>query len=218
MLAGGGAKVSQEDPEPGDQVSRRTALLATSDKRGVTDLARGLTELAWEVVATSGTAAFLRASGVPARDVSELTRLPTLLGGRLKTLDTSIFGGLLMRRGDPSDEAQERRHGFRRIDLLACTFYPFEDAATGRRDADPLELIDVGGPAMLRAAAKNHAFVLPLVSPDDYPSVVSALKDAAGDPAGVPGDLRRRLAARAFSASAVYDQSIASWLGAERSG
>ncbi|HWU86895.1 MAG TPA: hypothetical protein VN253_06455 [Kofleriaceae bacterium] len=191
---------------------RPVALLAASDKRGLVELGRGLVDLGWELVATSGTAALLRESGLAAADIAVTTGLPTLLGGRLKSLHHRVFGGLLRRRGHDADEDEVRRFDFLRIDLLACNFYPFE-RATPAKDRR-IELIDVGGPAMLRAAAKNHASVVPLADPDDYDAVLAALERAAGDPRGVSPSLRQALAARAFARTAAYDSAIAAWLEA----
>jgi phosphoribosylaminoimidazolecarboxamide formyltransferase / IMP cyclohydrolase len=187
----------------------KRALISVSEKRGVTELARGLAELGVELVSTGGTAALLRAAGLHVRDVAELTGFPEIMDGRIKTLHPRVHGGLLGRRG--LDEAVMARHGIEPIDMLIVNLYPFRETV-----ADPectideaIENIDIGGPAMLRAAAKNHAAVTVLVEPADYEAVLTALK-AAGE---IPYEMRFRLAAKAFAHVASYDSAVAYWLG-----
>jgi phosphoribosylaminoimidazolecarboxamide formyltransferase / IMP cyclohydrolase len=187
----------------------KRALISVSEKRGVTELARGLAELGVELVSTGGTAALLRAAGLHVRDVAELTGFPEIMDGRIKTLHPRVHGGLLGRRG--LDEAVMTRHGIEPIDMLIVNLYPFRETV-----ADPectideaIENIDIGGPAMLRAAAKNHAAVTVLVEPADYEAVLTALK-AAGE---IPYEMRFRLAAKAFAHVASYDSAVAYWLG-----
>jgi phosphoribosylaminoimidazolecarboxamide formyltransferase / IMP cyclohydrolase len=189
------------------QVKR--ALVSVSEKRGVTELARGLVELGVELLSTGGTAALLRAAGLPVRDVAELTGFPEIMDGRIKTLHPRVHGGLLGRRG--IDEAVMASHGIEPIDLLVVNLYPFRETV-----ADPectigeaVEHIDIGGPAMLRAAAKNHAAVTVVVEPSDYETVLTALR-AAGE---IPYEMRFRLAAKAFAHVASYDSAVAHWLG-----
>ena len=178
---------------------RRRALLSAADKTGIIELARGLHELSWELVATRGTEALVTASGLSVRPIRDHTSHGELFRGRLKTLDVRIFAGLLYRRGDEDDAATMQRHGFARIDLVACTFQPLSD-----------ETIDIGGPAMIRAAAKNHAGVIALVDPADYTPALAALQR--------DGELsaaeRRRLAAKAFRYTEAYDRAIAESLEA----
>jgi phosphoribosylaminoimidazolecarboxamide formyltransferase / IMP cyclohydrolase len=187
----------------------KRALISVSEKRGISDFARGLTALGIELVSTGGTAAMLRAAGLQVRDVAELTEFPEIMGGRVKTLHPRIHGGLLGRRG--MDEDVMASHGIPPIDLLVVNLYPFRETV-----ADPactveevVENIDVGGPAMLRAAAKNHAAVTVVVEPSDYDLVLTAL-NAAGE---IPPEMRLRLAAKAFAHVATYDSAVAHWLG-----
>jgi phosphoribosylaminoimidazolecarboxamide formyltransferase/IMP cyclohydrolase len=185
------------------------ALLAPYDKTGLEDLARGLVALGWELLATGGTEKALREAGIPVTSVADVTGFPEVLGGRVKTLHPAIHGGLLGKRSDPAHVAEMARHGIQGIDLLANNLYPFE--ATIARDGvtldDALENIDIGGPAMLRAAAKNFPDVVVLCDPRDYGAVLEALR--AG---GVHGEERRRLAAKAFQHVALYDTLVASYL------
>jgi phosphoribosylaminoimidazolecarboxamide formyltransferase / IMP cyclohydrolase len=187
----------------------RRALISVSEKRGVAEFARGLSELGVELISTGGTATLLRSAGLPVRDVTALTGFPEIMDGRIKTLHPRVHGGLLARRG--TDEAVMAAHGIEAIDLLAVNLYPFRERA-----ADPdctvdeaIEYIDVGGPAMLRGAAKNHAWVTVVVEPSDYATVLTALR-AANE---IPYEMRLRLAAKAFAHVASYDSAVAHWLG-----
>jgi phosphoribosylaminoimidazolecarboxamide formyltransferase/IMP cyclohydrolase len=188
----------------------RRALISVSDKTGAVDFALGLAARGVEILSTGGTAAALRQAGVPVLDVSVYTGFPEMMDGRLKTLHPKIHGGLLGRRG--TDDAVMLAQGIPPIDLLAVNLYPFEQTVA-RPDSDlamAIEHIDVGGPAMLRAAAKNYAAVAVVVDPDDYPEVLDALAAAGG---AVPVDLRLRLAVKAFEHTARYDGAIANYLG-----
>jgi phosphoribosylaminoimidazolecarboxamide formyltransferase/IMP cyclohydrolase len=149
---------------------------------------------------------------VPVKDVEHLTKAPELFGGRVKTLDPVVFGGLLFRRGVPGDERVALSRGIPRIDLVACNFHPFVEAVSNGTlaTAEALDHIDVGGPSMVRAAAKNHPAVLPLVDPLDYPFVLEALSG----PGGLSLEERRRLAVKAFRCTAAYDIAIADHLAA----
>ena len=192
-----------------DFVRVRRALLSVSDKTGLEALARGLAGHGVELVSTGGTAAALRAAGLHVRDVAELTGVPEMMDGRLKTLHPAIHGGLLALRDDPAHAAAAEAHRIPPIDLLVVNLYPFEaTVARGAPRAEIVETIDIGGPAMLRAAAKNHEFVAVVTDPADYPALVEEL--GANDGA-LSRATRRRLAARAFQASAAYDAAIASW-------
>ena len=187
------------------------ALISVSDKTGVVDFARALHALGIEVLSTGGTARQLREAGVPVTDVSSYTGFPEMMDGRVKTLHPKIHGGLLARR-DTDSEAM-REHGIAGIDLLVVNLYPFE-RTVAKPDCDlatAIENIDVGGPAMLRAAAKNHAWVTVVVDAGDYPAVLEELR-AGG---AVAPSTRFRLAARAFEHTARYDGAIASYLGAQ---
>ncbi|MDA0352421.1 MAG: bifunctional phosphoribosylaminoimidazolecarboxamide formyltransferase/IMP cyclohydrolase PurH [Chloroflexi bacterium] len=189
------------------------AILAVYDKRDIVDFARGLHDMGWELVGTGGTARTIAEAGLPITEVADLTGSPEMLGGRVKTLHPAVHGGILYRRGHAGDEAEVALYEVPAIDLVAGNLYPFIETVTGRTVdlAEALEQIDIGGPTMIRAAAKNHPWVLPVVSPDDYPTVLEALR-AAGGPEGVPLDLRRRLAAKAFQHVAHYDTAVAEYL------
>jgi len=186
------------------------ALISLSDKTGVETLGTGLAALGAEIYATGGTRQALDAAGVPARSVSELTGFPEILGGRVKTLHPAVYGGILARRDLPADLEEVDRHGVPLIDLVAVNLYPFERAVAqpGTTLGSALEQIDIGGPALLRAAAKNFSAVLALCDPADYPEALEALRC----PDGPDQPLRRRLAAKAFRHVAVYDALIAAYL------
>jgi phosphoribosylaminoimidazolecarboxamide formyltransferase/IMP cyclohydrolase len=185
----------------------RRALVSVSDKRGLVPFVQGLADLGVEVLSTGGTCRQLREAGLDVIEVSEKTGFPEIMDGRVKTLHPVIHGGLLGRRG--TDEAVMDEHGIEPIDLLVVNLYPFEQTIA-REDAtldDAIENIDIGGPAMIRAASKNHDGVAVCVSPDDYDSVLGKLK---GD--GLTVDDRRRLAAKAYAHTASYDTAIADYL------
>ncbi len=195
------------------------ALLAVYDKGGIADFAAGLAGLGWELVATGNTRRVIAGAGVPVREVSEMTGSPEMLGGRVKTLHPLVHGGLLYRRGHEEDEAEVERYQIPAIDLVASNLYPFVETVTAGQAvslAEALEQIDIGGPTMIRAAAKNHPHVIPIVDPRDYGEVLAALRASGGDPAGVGASLRSRLAASAFAHTAHYDASIAEYLRPER--
>jgi phosphoribosylaminoimidazolecarboxamide formyltransferase/IMP cyclohydrolase len=185
------------------------AIIAPYDKRGAVELARALIDLGWEVYSTSGSKRHLEAAGISVRSVSDLTGFPEILDGRVKTLHPAIHGGILARRDLPEHQRQLQEHGLAPIDLIACNLYPFVETVSNPdvQLQDALEQIDIGGPTMLRAAAKNFPHVLPLVDPSDYDSVVAALRAGA-----VSGGERRKLAAKAFQHVAVYDTAIAAYL------
>jgi phosphoribosylaminoimidazolecarboxamide formyltransferase/IMP cyclohydrolase len=185
------------------------AILAPYDKTGLVEFARGLRELGWELLATGGTERALREAGLEVTPVADFTGSPEMLEGRVKTLHPRIHGGLLYRRGHAGDEAEVAAHGLDSIDLLAGNLYPFVETVTrpGATFAEALENIDIGGPAMIRSAAKNHASVLPLVDPEDYPVVLEALRHN-----GVDAAMRRQLAAKAFQHVARYDTLVAEYL------
>jgi phosphoribosylaminoimidazolecarboxamide formyltransferase / IMP cyclohydrolase len=184
------------------------ALLSVTDKTGLVEFARGLAELGWELLSTGGTASLLRDAGLTVREVSEETGLAEMLDGRVKTLHPAIHGGILARRDDPAHMQQLARAGYRPIDLVAVNLYAFAAAAAtaGIAPDDVIERIDIGGPALLRSAAKNFAHVLPVVDPGDYPGVLAALR------AGQPNQaLRHKLAQKVFAHTASYDAAVASW-------
>jgi len=189
--------------------SKRRALLSVADKQGLAPFALALEALGFEIVSTGGTAKALRAAGIIVTDVATVTGFPEIMDGRVKTLHPHIHGGLLARRG--VDDTVLEGHGIGVIDLLVVNLYPFE-ATTARpdcTDAEAIENIDVGGPAMLRAAAKNHEHITVVVDHADYDAVLAALKD--GD---VPAAMRRELAIKAFSHTARYDTAISQYLRA----
>jgi phosphoribosylaminoimidazolecarboxamide formyltransferase/IMP cyclohydrolase len=191
-----------------------TALLSVSDKTGVVEFAKGLIGLGWDLVSTGGTAKALRAAGLNVRDVSDITRVPEMLDGRVKTLHPAVHGGLLARRDNAEHMKALGEHGIALIDLVAVNLYPFE-ATAARPEAktdEIIEQIDIGGPSMLRSAAKNFASVTVIVDPADYARVLAALEAKDDDL-----DLRRLLAEKAFAGTAAYDAAIASWFGCERS-
>jgi phosphoribosylaminoimidazolecarboxamide formyltransferase/IMP cyclohydrolase len=192
-----------------DQLYVRRALLSVSDKSGIVDLAHALAGQGIELVSTGGTAAALRDAGVIVRDVAELTGFPETMDGRVKTLHPRVHGGLLMVRGDLAHEAAARDHGIAPIDMLVVNLYPFEaTVAAGAARADIIENIDIGGPAMLRSAAKNHAAVAVVTDPGDYATLVEELRASRG---ALSLATRKRLAGKAFAASAAYDAAIAQW-------
>ena len=183
------------------------ALISVSDKTGVTELAGGLVDLGFELVSTGGTARALREAGLEVLEVSELTGFPEILDGRVKTLHPAVHGGLLARRG--VDDAAIEEHGIVWIDLLVVNLYPFEATILDpdSTEESAVEQIDVGGPAMLRAAAKNHARLTVVCDPGDYPRVLAALEN--GD---TTAGLKRELAAKAFTHTARYDTVISNYL------
>jgi phosphoribosylaminoimidazolecarboxamide formyltransferase/IMP cyclohydrolase len=191
-----------------------TALLSVSDKTGVVDFARGLTKLGWHLVSTGGTAKALRAAGIAVKDVSDVTAFPEMLDGRVKTLHPAVHGALLARRDLPEHMKALAEHKIEPIDLVAVNLYPFEETAAtaGAKPEEIIEQIDIGGPSMLRSAAKNFASVTVIVDPADYGRVLAAL-DAGDDDL----DLRRLLAEKVFARTAAYDAAIAYWFGCERS-
>jgi phosphoribosylaminoimidazolecarboxamide formyltransferase/IMP cyclohydrolase len=193
--------------------SKRRALLSVADKHGLAPFAQALEALGFEILSTGGTAKALRAAGVTVIDVATVTGFPEIMDGRVKTLHPHIHGGLLARRG--IDDGVLESHGIGVIDLLVVNLYPFE-ATTARADctdAEAIENIDVGGPAMLRAAAKNHEHTTVVVDHADYDAVLAALKDGA-----VPAALRRELAIKAFSHTARYDAAISHYLRTHNGG
>ena len=190
----------------------RRALLSVSDKTGLIELAQALARRNIEILSTGGTAQLLASNGVPVREVADYTGFPQIMDGRVKTLHPKIHGGLLGRRG--VDDAVMAQHGIAPIDLLVVNLYPFT-ATVGRgcSYAEAIENIDIGGPAMLRAAAKNHDAVLTVVDPADYPLLLAELEHHHG---GSEFATRARLAAKAFAHTAAYDAAVAAWLAAQR--
>jgi phosphoribosylaminoimidazolecarboxamide formyltransferase/IMP cyclohydrolase len=191
----------------------RRALLSVSDKSGLIELARVLAARGVEILSTGGTARLLTAEGIPVREVAGYTGFPEIMDGRVKTLHPKIHGGLLGRRG--VDDAVMAQHGIAPIDLLVVNLYPFA-STIARADCsydEAIENIDIGGPAMLRAAAKNHAAVLVVVDPRDYPALLQELDTHHG---GSDFATRARFAAKAFAHTAAYDTAVARYLSAQR--
>jgi phosphoribosylaminoimidazolecarboxamide formyltransferase/IMP cyclohydrolase len=189
----------------------KIALLSVSDKRGLAEFAASLVgDHGYRLLSTGGTARALRESGLPVTDVGHHTGFPEIMDGRVKTLHPRIHGGLLCRRDNPEDLAQAEKNGIELIDLVAVNLYPFEEtvAKPGVGLEEAIENIDIGGPSILRSAAKNHASVTVVCDPSDYSEVLSAL---AGDAAALAA-LRRRLALKAFQRTAAYDGAIAGYL------
>jgi phosphoribosylaminoimidazolecarboxamide formyltransferase/IMP cyclohydrolase len=189
----------------------RRALISVHDKTGVVEFARGLAALGAEIVSTGGTARLLRESGVPVVDVAEITGFPEMLDGRVKTLHPKVHGGLLARRELPEHVAALEKHGIRPIDLVAVTLYPFEQtvAKAGVTLEEAIENIDIGGPSMIRGAAKNHAHVAVLTDPAQYGPVLDELRKSDGT---LSDETRFRLAAEAFRRTAQYDAAISAYL------
>ncbi|HEU4748904.1 MAG TPA: bifunctional phosphoribosylaminoimidazolecarboxamide formyltransferase/IMP cyclohydrolase, partial [Gemmatimonadaceae bacterium] len=185
-----------------------TALLSVSDKTGLVEFARALTSLGWDLVSTGGTAKALRAAGLTVRDVSDVTKFPEMLDGRVKTLHPSVHAGLLARRDVPAHTASLAEQGIASIDLVAVNLYPFETTAarSGESSEAIIEQIDIGGPSMLRSAAKNFEAVTVIVDPADYGRVLASLEAKDDDL-----DLRRILAEKVFARTAAYDAAIAYW-------
>jgi phosphoribosylaminoimidazolecarboxamide formyltransferase/IMP cyclohydrolase len=191
----------------------KRALLSVSDKRGLVELARGLHALGVEMLSTGGTAKLLADAGLPVTQVSDYTGFPEMLDGRVKTLHPKIHGGLLGRRDVPAQVAAMQQHGIEPIDLVVVNLYPFREtiAKPGTTLEEAIEQIDIGGPSMLRSAAKNHASVTVLVDPDDYAAVLAEMQASGGE---VSAATNRRLAQKVFHTTALYDGAIADYLGA----
>ena len=188
------------------------AILSVYDKTGIAELASGLHELGWQLFSTGKTQATIAKAGVPVESVAELTGSPAILGGRVKTLHPKVHGGLLARRDRDDDRADLAAHAIEPVDLVAGNLYPFIQTVTGGDVTlgEALEEIDIGGPTMIRAAAKNHPWVIPLVDPADYRPALEALR--AG---GVDAGRRRELAAKVFAHVSHYDAAIAEYLRGE---
>jgi phosphoribosylaminoimidazolecarboxamide formyltransferase / IMP cyclohydrolase len=189
---------------------KRRALISVSDKQGVESFARRLSGMGFEIISTGGTAKALTEAGVKVVPVSEVTGAPEILGGRVKTLHPKIHGGILADLGDPDHVEQLVEQNIGPIDLVCINLYPFEEtAAGGAPEKEAIEQIDIGGPAMLRAAAKNFGSVTVVPSPEFYEGVLAALEREGH----VPEETRRRLALAAFQRTAEYDAEISDWLG-----
>src|SRR6478736_984333 len=185
------------------------ALISVSDKRGIVPFAQGLVKLGWEIISTGGTASALQAAGVPVLPVDQVTGSPEILDGRVKTLHPKIHGGLLFRRDLPAQVEEAKEHGIAAIDLVAVNLYPFR-ATIARPNVsfeDAIENIDIGGPSMLRSAAKNHEHVLVVVDPQDYDPVLERIAAGSADQ-----EYRKGLAAKVYAHTSDYDAAIAGYL------
>jgi phosphoribosylaminoimidazolecarboxamide formyltransferase/IMP cyclohydrolase len=195
--------------QPGE-VRVRRALLSVSDKTGVAEFARGLAELGVELISTGGTAAVLQEAGLSVRAIEEFTGFPEIMGGRVKTLHPKLYGGLLALRDDEEHMAAAAEHEVEFVDLVCVNLYPFEATARrrGATEHEVIENIDIGGPTMIRAAAKNFAFAAVVVNPASYDAVLQELEDSGGK---LSLGTRESLAAEAFSYTARYDSAISRW-------
>jgi phosphoribosylaminoimidazolecarboxamide formyltransferase/IMP cyclohydrolase len=203
------AVVSKGVPAP-DLVPVRRALLSVSDKTGLTDFAAALRSAGVELISTGGTAKALASAGIAVSDVSAVTGFPEIMDGRVKTLHPSIHGALLGIRDDPDHARAMHEHAIQPIDLLVVNLYPFEEVRFSGGDYDAtVENIDIGGPAMVRAAAKNHAYVAVVTDPEDYAPLINALEMNFGS---LSLAFRKKLAAKAFARTAAYDAAISQWL------
>jgi phosphoribosylaminoimidazolecarboxamide formyltransferase/IMP cyclohydrolase len=206
------AVASKNIPAP-DLVPVRRALLSVSNKAGLVEFARALAKAGVELVSTGGTAKAIADAGIAVRDVSELTGFPEIMDGRVKTLHPSVHGALLGVRDDPEHAEAMLAHGIEPIDLVVVNLYPFEEVRTsGAAYAEMVENIDIGGPAMVRASAKNHAYVAIVTDPEDYSAVLNALELNSGS---LSLDFRKKLAAKAFARTAAYDAAISGWFADE---
>jgi phosphoribosylaminoimidazolecarboxamide formyltransferase/IMP cyclohydrolase len=202
------AVVSKKIPAP-DLVRVRTALLSVSDKAGIVGFARGLHERGVRLLSTGGTHKTLAAEGLPVIDVSEITGFPEIMDGRVKTLHPKVHGGLLSIRDDAEHVEAMTAHGIEAIDLAVINLYPFEQVRKAGGDyPTTVENIDIGGPAMIRASAKNHAYVTVVTDAADYPAVIDALAENDGQTTYA---LRQKLAAKAYARTAAYDAAISNW-------
>lgn len=193
----------------------RRALISVSDKTGIAEFARALEKEGVDIISTGGTAELLRKKKIPVREISSFTAFPEVLEGRVKTLHPRVHGGLLFKRGDPKHEKEARDHGFEPIDLVVVNLYPFEQtiAKADVSLAEAIENIDIGGPSMIRSAAKNYESVTVVVDPTDYNLVLETMRDNAG---ATTLKLRERLAIKAFIKTSAYDRAIGTFLNQEQ--
>ncbi|CUX08268.1 bifunctional phosphoribosylaminoimidazolecarboxamide formyltransferase/IMP cyclohydrolase [Agrobacterium genomosp. 3] len=202
------AVVSKKIPAP-DKVKIRTALLSVSDKTDILELATVLSKLGVKLLSTGGTAKAIAEAGLPVTDVSDVTNFPEIMDGRVKTLHPNVHGGLLAIRDDAEHVEAMKAHGIEAIDLSVINLYPFEEVrAKGGDYPTTVENIDIGGPAMIRASAKNHAYVTVVTDPSDYPALVEALQ---ADDGHTSYALRQTFAAKAYARTAAYDAVISNW-------
>ena len=191
------------------------ALISVYDKSGVTAFATTLTAMGWQILSTGGTARLLRENGIEVTDVTDVTGHPEVFDGRVKTLHPAIHAAILARGNHPEDMATLEELGYPRIDLVAVNLYPFEAIAAQDppvSEAALIEMIDIGGPTLVRASAKSHADVLIVTNPDDYGELLETLQEANGDPNAVDMATRQRLALTAYQRTAAYDVALANTL------
>jgi phosphoribosylaminoimidazolecarboxamide formyltransferase/IMP cyclohydrolase len=191
------------------------ALLSVYDKTGIVEFAEGLAGLGWDLVSSGGTAAALREAGLDVADTAEITGFPAILGHRVVTLHPKVHGGILADRTDPAHQADLDAHGIEPFDLVVVNLYPFREAVAAGADVDAApEQVDIGGPAMVRAAAKNFASVAVVVNPDSYGPVLAELREHGG----ISEESRLSLARAAFAHTAAYDAAIAAWFARSEPG
>jgi phosphoribosylaminoimidazolecarboxamide formyltransferase/IMP cyclohydrolase len=194
--------------EPTHIVPIKRALLSVFDKTGMEEFAKELARLGVELVSTGGTSKLIAGTGAAVRDISDLTGFPEMMDGRVKTLHPKVHGGLLAVRDNPVHAASMNEHQIGAIDLVVVNLYPFEATIAKNASYDEtIENIDIGGPAMIRSAAKNHAYVTVVVDPNDYAQVLEAIRQQGG----VPFEMRQKLAAKAYARTAAYDSTISNW-------
>ena len=211
-MAGGSPEGGGMERSAPGQVRVQRALLSVSDKDGIVDFARGLEELGVEIVSTGGTARALADAGIATRGIEDFTGFPEIMDGRVKTLHPRLYAGLLARRDDDAHLQAAEEQGIEQVDLVCVNLYPFEQTVA-RGDADEREIIeniDIGGPTMIRAAAKNQAFAAVVVDPADYGDVLGELRESEGR---LSLERRKALAAKAFACTARYDAAISTWFG-----
>jgi phosphoribosylaminoimidazolecarboxamide formyltransferase/IMP cyclohydrolase len=213
-MEGSPDSVSTFEPVIPDTLVSR-ALLSVSDKTGIVEFARGLSELGIEIISTGGTARELTEAGLPVRSISDLTGFPEIMDGRVKTLHPKLYAGLLAVRDNPEHIQAADEHDVEFVDLVCVNLYPFESTAAkrGASEAEVIENIDIGGPTMIRAAAKNNAFAAPVVSPESYDAVLAELRESDRR---LSPTTRESLAAEAFAYTARYDTAIARWFQEKR--
>ena len=201
---------------PGKEgVNAPRALISVYDKTGVTAFATALTAMGWNILSTGGTARLLRENGLEVTDVTDVTGHPEVFDGRVKTLHPAIHAPILARGNNPDDMSTLDELGYPRIDLVAVNLYPFEEVAAQDppvSEADLIEMIDIGGPTLVRASAKSHADVLIVTNPDDYGDLLETIQEANGDPSAVDIETRQRLALTAYQRTAAYDVALANTL------
>ena len=191
------------------------ALISVWDKEGIEALGTALSGLGWQILSTGGTSRRLREAGIDVIDVSEATGHPEVFDGRVKTLHPAIHGGILARRDREDDMETLEELGYGTIDLVCVNLYPFEDTAARDPPAsndELIEMIDIGGPTMVRSAAKNHSDVIILTDPGQYAAVTASLADSGGDPSGVDMETRQALALSAYQSTSSYDASVSNEL------